>query len=568
VFGHTRICVVHGDTVTTLVGTLLARRAGVAVAHLEAGLRSGNLLDPFPEELVRIIVMRRSAICFAPTQGDVENLSRMGLGDRTFALSANTSVEATQYSASRSETSGPAVFTMHRLENLKQKDRLRMWVDAIGTVAQTQPVRVVLHEPTRQALVKHGLLSLLDIATVEVSGLVSHREFVALLASAPFVVVDGGSIQEECAYLGVPTLLWRSETEREHGIGHNVVLSRFDHSVIARFLSDPEPFRRPASFPDTTPSAEVLQHLLAHSAERAGMGDTARRYAEHREVLIGDRPTYSVIIPVHNRPELVRRAVSSALSQTLPPAEIVVIDDGSEPAVSDLPEGAVPVRLLRQANAGVSSARNLGASVAIGSHLAFLDSDDVWLEGHLAEIDAMLRRSPGTTVAYSLARQTASRFPWLPYGLLKLRHLHAWRLGWPSPLHNTTATVVSRDAFEQVGGFHTGLRIREDTDLFLRLAEVGETAALWRITAVMSRQREGLSSTAQTDLDAAKRDYFAVVERQIARLSDSGSVTPRQAAALRRETHRFWAKMYLAYGPVRSALPHARLGYMSMRAEL
>jgi UDP-N-acetylglucosamine 2-epimerase (non-hydrolysing) len=264
VFQHSSVCVVHGDTVTTLVGALLARRAGVAVAHLEAGLRSWSLLNPFPEELVRIVVMRLSSVCFAPTPADVKNLRLMGLSSRTVALSANTSVEATQYSSGQGGVGGPAVFTMHRLENLKQKDRLQLWVDAIRAVAQTQPVRVVLHEPTRQALEKHGLLSLIEVPNVELSGLVAHHEFVALLASATFVVVDGGSIQEECAYLGVPALLWRSETEREHGLGSNVVLSRFDRGIIDRFITDPTPFRRPASFPDTTPSAEVLRHLLTH----------------------------------------------------------------------------------------------------------------------------------------------------------------------------------------------------------------------------------------------------------------------------------------------------------------
>jgi UDP-N-acetylglucosamine 2-epimerase (non-hydrolysing) len=265
------VCLVHGDTMSTLIGCLLARRAGLRVAHIESGLRSWRLTSPFPEELVRIFVMRLSAICFAPSEDDAANLERMGLAQRTVLLSGNTSIDAVRYSAGAAQSPGPVVATMHRLENLKNPDRVRLWLDTVVDIANTRPVRVVLHDPTAAQLDKLGLLDRLEHPNIAVSGLVNHAEFLRLLSCAPFAIVDGGSIQEECSYLGVPTLLWRAETEREHGIGANVVLSRFDRRRIADFVSAPYRHRTAPSVPDVTPSAELVDALnLRFGLEGAG----------------------------------------------------------------------------------------------------------------------------------------------------------------------------------------------------------------------------------------------------------------------------------------------------------
>ncbi len=83
-----------------------------------------------------------------------------------------------------------------------------------------------------------------------------------MLAAAPFVITDGGSIQEECALLGVPTLLWRARSERPDGIGTNVVVSSYEPAIIDRFLSHPQAHRAPTSQPEVSPSQEILRALL------------------------------------------------------------------------------------------------------------------------------------------------------------------------------------------------------------------------------------------------------------------------------------------------------------------
>jgi UDP-N-acetylglucosamine 2-epimerase (non-hydrolysing) len=97
---------------------------------------------------------------------------------------------------------------------------------------------------------------------VEVTGLTSHESFVRLLTRAPFVVTDGGSVQEECALLGVPTLLWRDRSERPDGLGDNIVLSHYRRAIIDDFVADPGFHRREARLPDARPSEEILAVLL------------------------------------------------------------------------------------------------------------------------------------------------------------------------------------------------------------------------------------------------------------------------------------------------------------------
>lgn len=263
--GDSGICVVHGDTPSTLLSTLLARRAGWRVAHLEAGLRSHSLRHPFPEEAIRLVVMRLSDLLFAPDAVAVANLAAMGVRGRVVPLSANTTLDAlrTSLAGTTPAASGPAICTMHRVENLHRRPVVEGYVDLVERLASRGPVRFVVHGPTAEVLQRGGHDRTLEAAGVELRTLVPHREFSAMLRDAPLVVTDGGSIQEECALLGVPTLLWRARTERPDGLGANVVLSRYDRRTVDDFLADPERWRRPPKLDlPVSPSAEIVDVLV------------------------------------------------------------------------------------------------------------------------------------------------------------------------------------------------------------------------------------------------------------------------------------------------------------------
>jgi glycosyltransferase involved in cell wall biosynthesis len=180
-------------------------------------------------------------------------------------------------------------------------------------------------------------------------------------------------------------------------------------------------------------------------------------------------PTITVLIPTYNRAHLIARAVESALSQTLAPTEVVVVDDGSTDDTRAVVEGlAGPIRYIYQENRGASAARNVGAGNAQGEWMAFLDSDDVWLPDHLANIHAAIEATAGGASIYfsdTLVDPDLTESP------------ADWFMRPRQPLLIQT-TVVRRNDFLAVGGMPTALPSRGDTHLFFKLALTGRACAV------------------------------------------------------------------------------------------
>jgi UDP-N-acetylglucosamine 2-epimerase len=273
--GQGGICVIHGDTPTTLLSVLLAGRAGIPLAHLEAGLRSFNYWNPFPEELVRIVAMKRARLLFAPSAGAMANLEKMDLDGERHDIGVNTNLEALRYSRSKGPAGPPhglekyALFVIHRVETLHNRRRMRTVVDLVLRLARERQVLFVLHPPTELVLRKRGDHDrLANEPNVTLKPLLPHAEFLSLVDHADFVVTDGGSIQEECYYLGKPCLLMRRKTERDEGIGENAWLSGFDPGRVDRFLADWAAFRREPALDGAAPLDEIIERILA--CERNG----------------------------------------------------------------------------------------------------------------------------------------------------------------------------------------------------------------------------------------------------------------------------------------------------------
>lgn len=269
------LCLVHGDTPSTLLSTLLARRAGLEVAHLEAGLRSRSILHPFPEEMIRVAVMRAAGLLFAPNDEAVANLAAMRVRGRVVRVPGNTSIDALRASLQDPPPpcSGPVIVTMHRVENLHRRACVEGFLALALRINAQSRVRFVVHGPTAAVLARQGRAEDLAAAGIELVPLAPHRDFVRQLAAAPLVVTDGGSIQEECALLGVPTLLWRRRTERSDGLGANVVLTRYDRVLVEEVLADPERWRRPPAWQDLpSPAEAIVDHLVDVCARRRTSG--------------------------------------------------------------------------------------------------------------------------------------------------------------------------------------------------------------------------------------------------------------------------------------------------------
>jgi len=261
------VVLVHGDTFSTLLGTLIGRFVGLKVGHVESGLRSFNLFHPFPEELIRIATIRLSDILYCPGTWAVANVSGttaqvVNTGSNTLVESLQLALLATSVVAVDAPTKPFAIVSIHRVENIYSEKRLRRIVEIVLKAAEEHFLLFVLHKPTEQKLKAFGLYDrIASNENIELRPRYDYVRFISLVRQARFVISDGGSNQEECHYLGKPVLLLREATERQEGLGTNCVLSHYDPSSVARFLSQWRDLIQPPSLPITPPSQCIVEHL-------------------------------------------------------------------------------------------------------------------------------------------------------------------------------------------------------------------------------------------------------------------------------------------------------------------
>jgi len=193
------------------------------------------------------------------------------------------------------------------------------------------------------------------------------------------------------------------------------------------------------------------------------------------------RPTVSVVIPVYNGKKHIRGTLRSVLEQTLLPDEIILVDDGSTDGSGDLLDklrGDVPIKVLHQANAGQSAARNAAAAVATGDLLAFLDQDDQWAPEHLTRLTRPFDGRPDIGWTYSDFDEIDGRGRLVARGFLKARKLEHPKESLGDMVRQDlmilpSAAVIRAKAFNAVGGFDPELCGYEDDDLFIRLFRAG-----------------------------------------------------------------------------------------------
>lgn len=223
----------------------------------------------------------------------------------------------------------------------------------------------------------------------------------------------------------------------------------------------------------------------------------------------------SIVIPVYNRVDVLIEAVSSAIAQTYPRVEILVIDDGSDKAdvakvVADFPRDRV--RYFRQENAGPCSARNHGLRVARGRWICFLDSDDLLLPNFVSEQIDYLSDHPRTDVVCTNAQFFGTTDEIVNAGLFGsgdclIQYIDLLKGAQIPGIHTG---IISREALERAGPFDEGIRFCEDIELWLRLARHAPIA--YRdVIGVRTRSHDGQRSHS---VDAMDRDYREILSRQ------------------------------------------------------
>lgn len=258
----------HGDTFSTLLGSLLAKLHGHRCAHVESGLRSFDIFNPFPEELVRRVTFLLTDIYYCPTDAAIKNVEKYR--GKKVLTNGNTLYDA--LSTIKNQTAHPsleipntpyAIASFHRFENIFNNQNLEKIIDIITETAQKIKVLIIAHKPTLIRLQKNNLLEKLkQHKNIELRPRYDYKNFIKLVIGSNYVITDGGSNQEECYYLGKPCLIIRSATERNEGLGSNAVLSNFDKKTISLFTETYQQHTAPEVTISPSPSEIIVEDLI------------------------------------------------------------------------------------------------------------------------------------------------------------------------------------------------------------------------------------------------------------------------------------------------------------------
>ena len=256
--------VVHGDTMTSTLIAFIGWVSRVDVIHIEAGLRSGSLRHPFPEEMCRRITAYLTKVHFAPNVDAIENLvKRNGLKINTLGNTAQDALLMTLNNARISRHESFALVTLHRNELLGCPQELEAIFKSLVELAAQTALKIVLDELAMANIPVDILHLVSNNPNIQILPKLPHDEFVRRLNESLFVITDSGGIQEECAVLGKPCLVHRMSTERIDGIGENALLSNWDQKLVKWFSFNHAQFERAAKQPENSPSAIVIDTLTS-----------------------------------------------------------------------------------------------------------------------------------------------------------------------------------------------------------------------------------------------------------------------------------------------------------------
>ena len=267
--------IVVGDVNSTVACALTAKKLGIRVAHVEAGLRSRDM--SMPEEINRLCTDAISDLLFTTDTLAVENLRNEGVASGKIHFVGNTMIDTLRQQISRArqlplpdglESGQYAVLTLHRPANVDFPDRLTLIMGAINTIADRIPVVFPVHPRTAPRLKEIEMHPRIRIVEP-----MSYLPFLGLVASSRMALTDSGGIQEETTVLGVRCLTMRPNTERPITceIGTNVLVGTDPHRILREANSILDGHTRPGAIPEKWDghAAERIVDVLLNQAMRA-----------------------------------------------------------------------------------------------------------------------------------------------------------------------------------------------------------------------------------------------------------------------------------------------------------
>ncbi|MDT0165807.1 UDP-N-acetylglucosamine 2-epimerase (non-hydrolyzing) [Actinotalea sp. AC32] len=281
---------VQGDTTTSTAAALAAFHRGVPVVHLEAGLRSGDMTSPFPEEANRVLTSRLATLHLAPTPGARDNLLREGIDPGAVVVTGNTVIDALVAATStevplpdarlRAAAAGDGpmlLVTAHRRESWGAP--MEAVGRALAHLVRTRPELTVVLPAHRNPVVRDAVLpGLVGMPNVVVTEPLPYAQFTHLLARSTVVLTDSGGVQEEAPSLGKPVLVMRDTTERPEAVSAGTVrLVGTDETVIvsevSRLLDDADAYAAMANAVNPYGDGHATPRTLAAVLHHFGLAE-------------------------------------------------------------------------------------------------------------------------------------------------------------------------------------------------------------------------------------------------------------------------------------------------------
>ena len=262
--------IIHGDTISSLVGAFIAKLYGLKIVHIESGLRSYNFLEPIPEEICRFIIIHLANILFAPNEWALSNLKNIRA--EKISTGHNTLLECCLWAAKRNTNDNSIgkfgkyyILFIHRQEHIYfNKEWTRNTIELIINNANKDLTCLfLLHSLTSRFLEYERI----DALTHKQKKLVllprqSYKDNMNLLKNAQFIATDSCTNQEEAFFLGVPMLALRNLTERTEGLQKNVVISKCNTKIVKNFLRNYKRYKTTPVRGVHRPSKVVVDYLL------------------------------------------------------------------------------------------------------------------------------------------------------------------------------------------------------------------------------------------------------------------------------------------------------------------
>jgi UDP-N-acetylglucosamine 2-epimerase (non-hydrolysing) len=310
------LILVQGDTTSTFAGALAGFHALVPVAHMEAGLRTGDVLAPYPEEMNRKLTSQLAALHLAPTLLAKANLVGEGIDETRIVVTGNTVIDALRWTVARDDRRGDPLLreldrdgrrillvTAHRRESWgAPMGEIAM---ALATIARKEPDLLVVFPIHPNPIVRETVFpEIAGLENVRVVEPLAYADFAQLMNMSHFILTDSGGIQEEAPALGKPVLVMREATERPEALACGT----------ARLVGTDR--RQIVTWVQVLLHDDVVYAAMASAGNPFGDGQAARRTCEAIAHYLGVGPaTEEFRTQVAGEPDEVARSVAVAQAE-------------------------------------------------------------------------------------------------------------------------------------------------------------------------------------------------------------------------------------------------------------